>query len=172
MFLAPVTNTLSKLVAKAQPFLLYQDLAEKGIIYLQQKISYPPLEILWECESMGLERSWRGRSTEQFYPSHHCSEPTQASYDSQPKNIINQSSLQPSSQEYKISALSAILTAPARTILMCLSQPVDSRLLSQWWSSSISGKHICLNCRDLNNIQFWDLSRWGWIFFQMLETFL
>ena len=43
--------------------------------------------------------------------------------------------------------LSAILTAPARTILMCLSQPVDSRLLSQWWSSSISGKHICLNCR-------------------------
>ena len=93
VFLAPVTNTLSKLVAKAQPFLLYQDLAEKGIIYLQQKISYPPLEILWECESMGLERSWRGRSTEQFYPSHHCSEPTQASYDSQPKNIIDQSSL-------------------------------------------------------------------------------
>ena len=39
--------------------------------------------------------------------------------------------------------LSAILRAPARTILICLSQPVASRLLSQC-SWSISGKHICL----------------------------
>ena len=57
----------------------------------------------------------------------------------------------------KMTTLSAILTAPAKTILMCLSQPVDSRLLSQWLSS-ISGKHMSRNCR-------------GEIIFKIFETF-